>query len=98
MLSDPDCCGVVSVLRAASLPLGVNQEVLLQICAVGGNQRGRTFFKQHGWTELGSDKIEQKVSCTADLWARTPLSAMARNSGLPSWHSSVAVQYRLLSA
>jgi len=34
----------------------------LQIAAVGGNQRGRTFFKQHGWTELGSDKIEQKVS------------------------------------
>ena len=33
----------------------------LQIAAVGGNQRGRTFFKQHGWTELGSDKIEQKV-------------------------------------
>ena len=34
----------------------------LQIAAVGGNQRGRTFFKQHGWTELGSDKIEQKVT------------------------------------
>lgn len=36
--------------------------MLTQIAAVGGNQRGRTFFKQHGWTELGSDKIEQKVS------------------------------------
>ena len=35
--------------------------MLVQIAAVGGNQRGRTFFKQHGWTELGSDKIEQKV-------------------------------------
>lgn len=35
--------------------------MLSQIAAVGGNQRGRTFFKQHGWTELGSDKIEQKV-------------------------------------
>ena len=33
----------------------------LQISAVGGNQRARTFFKQHGWSELGSDKIEQKV-------------------------------------
>ena len=33
----------------------------LQIYAVGGNQRARTFFKQHGWSELGSDKIEQKV-------------------------------------
>lgn len=36
-------------------------EHVAQIAAVGGNQRGRTFFKQHGWTELGSDKIEQKV-------------------------------------
>ncbi len=32
-----------------------------QIMSVGGNQRGRTFFKQHGWFELGADKIEQKV-------------------------------------
>ena len=38
-----------------------NLGLLAQIAAVGGNQRGRTFFKQHGWTELGSDKIEQKV-------------------------------------
>jgi hypothetical protein len=40
----------------------------LQIAAVGGNQRGRTFFKQHGWTELGSDKIEQKVSFGFHVW------------------------------
>ena len=30
--------------------------------AVGGNGRARQFFKEHGWYELGSDKIEQKVS------------------------------------
>lgn len=33
----------------------------LRVMAVGGNQRARTFFKQHGWDETGSDKIEAKV-------------------------------------
>lgn len=34
----------------------------MQIMSVGGNGRARQFFKQHGWSELGADKIEQKVS------------------------------------
>jgi hypothetical protein len=29
--------------------------------AVGGNQKARQFFKQHGFDDLGSDKIETKV-------------------------------------
>ena len=29
--------------------------------AIGGNGRARQFFKQHGWDELGADKIESKV-------------------------------------
>lgn len=33
----------------------------MQIMSVGGNGRARQFFKQHGWSELGADKIEQKV-------------------------------------
>lgn len=48
-----------------------------QIMSVGGNGRARQFFKQHGWSELGADKIEQKVwlparfnepSLTAPRW------------------------------
>ena len=29
--------------------------------AVGGNARARAFFKEHGWDELGADKIPHKV-------------------------------------
>lgn len=37
-----------------------------QTAMLGGNQRARQFFKQHGWFELGADKIEAKVGA-ADL-------------------------------
>ena len=33
--------------------------------AVGGNQRARSFFKQHGWDDIGSDKIESKYTSRA---------------------------------
>lgn len=35
--------------------------VPVQLMAIGGNARARHFFKQHGWDELGADKIESKV-------------------------------------
>lgn len=38
--------------------------MLLQTAMLGGNQRARQFFKQHGWYELGADKIEAKVGST----------------------------------
>lgn len=37
----------------------------LKMMQLGGNGRGRQFFKEHGWTELGSDKIEAKYSSRA---------------------------------
>ena len=42
-------------------PLATNLVCWIQIMSVGGNGRARQFFKQHGWSELGADKIEQKV-------------------------------------
>lgn len=33
--------------------------------ALGGNHRARAFFKQHGWDEVGSDKIEAKYTSRA---------------------------------
>lgn len=64
------CAGVhrslgvhLSFVRSTTLDSWTEEQ--LKIAAVGGNQRGRTFFKQHGWTELGSDKIEQKYTSRA---------------------------------
>lgn len=40
---------------------------------LGGNQRGRQFFKQHGWYELGADKIESKYTSRAAVLYKVPL-------------------------
>lgn len=37
----------------------------LKLMEVGGNARARKFFKDHGWAELGSDKIDAKYSSRA---------------------------------
>mmetsp|Transcript_618 Transcript_618/g.1440 ORF Transcript_618/g.1440 Transcript_618/m.1440 type:complete len:404 (+) Transcript_618:168-1379(+) len=53
----------LSFVRSTTLDSWTEEQ--LQIMAVGGNQRARTFFKQHGWDEVGSDKIEAKYSSRA---------------------------------
>lgn len=47
--------------------------------AAGGNQRARTFFKQHGWDEIGSDKIEAKYSSRAAQLYKKQLEKDAAN-------------------
>lgn len=45
--------------------------------ACGGNHRARQFFKQHGWDELGSDKIEGKYTSRAAQMYRALLEKEA---------------------
>jgi hypothetical protein len=45
--------------------------------ALGGNQRARQFFKQHGWDEVGSDKIEGKYTSRAAQLYRAMLEKEA---------------------
>lgn len=40
---------------------------------LGGNQRARQFFKQHGWYELGADKIESKYTSRAAVLYKAAL-------------------------
>ncbi|KAK9812503.1 hypothetical protein WJX73_004635 [Symbiochloris irregularis] len=69
------CAGVhrslgvhLSFVRSTTLDTWTSEQ--LQIMAVGGNQRARQFFKEHGWYELGSDKIEQKYTSRAAVLYR----------------------------
>lgn len=64
------CAGIhrslgVHLSFVRSTTLDTWSEDQLQLMSVGGNQRARTFFKQHGWDEIGSDKIEAKYTSRA---------------------------------
>ncbi|KAK9839315.1 hypothetical protein WJX81_007499 [Elliptochloris bilobata] len=72
------CAGVhrslgvhLSFVRSTTLDTWTEDQ--LKIMSVGGNGRARQFFKQHGWFELGADKIEQKYSSRAALLYRAQL-------------------------
>ena len=53
--------------HAVQCTLTMNKRCVLlpQLAMLGGNQRARQFFKQHGWYELGADKIEAKYTSRA---------------------------------
>lgn len=67
----------MSFVRSTTLDSWTDDQ--LQIMAVGGNQRARTFFKQHGWDEIGSDKIEAKYSSRAAQLYKKQLEKDAAN-------------------
>ena len=46
--------------RSANLDAWTQQQ--LKTMTVGGNARGRAFFKDHGWEELGADKPYHTLS------------------------------------
>ena len=77
----------LSFVRSTTLDTWTEDQLALM--AVGGNQRARTFFKQHGWDEIGSDKIEAKYTSRAAQLYRKQLEKEANKmlrgeSGAPS--------------
>ncbi|KAK2079776.1 hypothetical protein QBZ16_002171 [Prototheca wickerhamii] len=56
-------CVHKSFVRSTTLDSWTEEQ--LAIMAVGGNGRARAFFKQHGWDDSGTDKIEAKYSSRA---------------------------------
>ncbi|EIE19297.1 ArfGap-domain-containing protein, partial [Coccomyxa subellipsoidea C-169] len=83
------CAGVhrslgvhLSFVRSTTLDTWTEDQ--LKIMSVGGNGRARQFFKQHGWSELGSDKIEQKyTSRAAQLYRQQLAKDAAKLSAVP---------------
>ncbi|GFH18901.1 Arf-GAP domain-containing protein [Haematococcus lacustris] len=86
------CAGVhrslgvhISFVRSTTLGEGVLRLVDTRavegagdiIMAVGGNHRARQFFTQHGWDEIGSDKIESKYTSRAAQLYRAMLEKEA---------------------
>lgn len=67
----------MSFVRSTTLDSWTDDQ--LQIMSVGGNQRARTFFKQHGWDDIGSDKIEAKYSSRAAQLYKKQLEKDAAN-------------------
>jgi len=65
----------ISFVRSTTLDTWTQEQ--LKIMAIGGNQRARQFFKQHGWDEVGSDKIESKYTSRAAQLYRAMLEKEA---------------------
>mmetsp|Transcript_3828 Transcript_3828/g.11056 ORF Transcript_3828/g.11056 Transcript_3828/m.11056 type:complete len:475 (+) Transcript_3828:191-1615(+) len=72
------CAGVhrslgvhLSFVRSTTLDTWTEDQ--LRTAMLGGNQRARQFFKQHGWYELGADKIEAKYTSRAAQLYKTAL-------------------------
>jgi len=69
----------LSFVRSSTLDSWTDEQ--LRLVAAGGNQRARTFFKQHGWEEVGADKIEAKYTSRAAQLYRRQLERDAARLG-----------------
>mmetsp|Transcript_5588 Transcript_5588/g.15627 ORF Transcript_5588/g.15627 Transcript_5588/m.15627 type:complete len:435 (+) Transcript_5588:171-1475(+) len=65
----------ISFVRSTTLDTWAEDQ--LKIMSQGGNGRARTFFKQHGWDDLGADKIEAKYTSRAAQLYRQSLQKEA---------------------
>mmetsp|Transcript_30195 Transcript_30195/g.57987 ORF Transcript_30195/g.57987 Transcript_30195/m.57987 type:complete len:404 (+) Transcript_30195:329-1540(+) len=60
----------ISFVRSTNLDSWSQEQLRIMTCS--GNPRARTFFKEHGWSESGSSKIEAKyTSRAAQLYRQT---------------------------
>ena len=62
--------------------------------STGGNARGRAFFKDHGWDELGTDKITTKVllCCMADRATAVGAALLHGNRSAPRCTATAALR------
>ncbi|CAG9462551.1 unnamed protein product [Pedinophyceae sp. YPF-701] len=65
----------VSFVRSTTLDTWTDDQ--LQVMLAGGNARARQYFKDHGWDEVGSDKITAKYNSRAATMYKETLSKEA---------------------
>lgn len=77
-----NCCGVHrqlgvhrSFVRSATLDTWTQKQ--MRMMELGGNARARQFFKDHGWLDTGSERIESKYSSRAAVLYKQTLEKEA---------------------
>ncbi|GLC33095.1 hypothetical protein PLESTB_000370900 [Pleodorina starrii] len=90
-----NCAGIhrslgvhVSFVRSTTLDSWTQEQ--LKLMAAGGNLRGRQYFKQHGWDDVGSDKIEAKYTSRAAQLYRALLEKEAQKATVQALQQSLA--------
>ncbi|GIL76346.1 hypothetical protein Vretimale_5912 [Volvox reticuliferus] len=89
-----NCAGIhrslgvhVSFVRSTTLDSWTQEQ--LKMMAAGGNLRGRQYFKQHGWDDVGSDKIEAKYTSRAAQLYRALLEKEAQKATVQALQQSI---------
>ncbi|PNW70326.1 hypothetical protein CHLRE_17g715350v5 [Chlamydomonas reinhardtii] len=90
-----NCAGIhrslgvhISFVRSTTLDSWTQEQ--LKLMAAGGNLRGRQFFKQHGWDDVGSDKIESKYTSRAAQLYRALLEKEAAKATVQTLQHSLS--------